>query len=65
LQLVEAREKDNIEDRYGWRAEDDGNDAKYSTARLEGKLYTVSGERRREGGATKDTNIIIVIRVAY
>lgn len=45
--------KDNIEDRYGWRAEDDSNDAKYSTARLGGKLYTVSGERRWEGGASQ------------
>jgi hypothetical protein len=53
LQLAEARVKDNIEDRYGWRAEDDGNDAKYSTARLGGKLYTVSGARSREGGANQ------------
>jgi hypothetical protein len=64
LQLVEARVKDNIEDRYGWREEDDGNDAKYSTDRLEGKLYTVSGERRWEAGASQDTNVIIVKQVS-
>lgn len=34
LRLAEARMKDIIDDRYGWRAEDDGNDAKYSPAKL-------------------------------